>query len=53
MYKARQYLNKKALLNIYYSYICPYFIYCIEVWGNQGRQTEGGGGWGGLNPPEF
>ena len=34
MYKARQYLDKKALLNIYYSYIYPYFIYCIEVWGN-------------------
>ena len=38
MYKARQYLDKKALLNLYYiilySYIYPYFIYCIEVWGN-------------------
>ena len=33
MYKARQYLDKKALLNIYYSYIYPYFIYWIEVWG--------------------
>ena len=27
MYKARQYLDKKALLNIYYSYIYPYFIF--------------------------
>ena len=34
MYKARQYLDTKALLNIYYSYIYPYFIYCIEIWGN-------------------
>ena len=31
MYKARQYLDKKVLLTIYYSYIYPYFIYCIEV----------------------
>ena len=21
-------------VNLYYSYIYPYFIYCIEVWGN-------------------
>ena len=34
MYKARQYLDEKAPLNLYYSYIYPYFIYCIEVWGN-------------------
>ena len=34
MYKARQYLAKKALLHIYYSYIYPHFIYWIKVWGN-------------------
>ena len=31
MYKARQYLNKSSLVNLYYSY--PYLIYCIEIWG--------------------
>ena len=34
MYKARQYLDKKSLQNLYYSYIYPYLIYCIEVWGS-------------------
>ena len=34
MYKARKYINKKALLGLYHSYIYPYFIYCIESWGN-------------------
>ena len=34
MYKARNYINKKALIGLYHSYIYPYFIYCIESWGN-------------------
>ena len=34
MYKARRYLNKSSLKNLYYTYIYPYFIYCIEVWGS-------------------
>ena len=34
MYEERQYLDKKYLLSLYYSYIYPYFICCIEVWGN-------------------
>ena len=34
MYKARNYINKEALLGLYHSYIHPYFIYCIESWGN-------------------
>ena len=33
MYKARQYLNKSSLFNLYYSYVYPYLTYCIEVWG--------------------
>ena len=33
MYKARRHLDKKSLLNLYYSYIYPYLTYCIEVWG--------------------
>ena len=32
MYKARRYLNKVSLKNLYYAYIYPYFTYCIEVW---------------------
>ena len=31
MYKARQYLNKSSLVNLYYSYVYPYLTYCIEV----------------------
>ena len=34
MYKARNYINKKALLSLYHLYIYLYFIYCIESWGN-------------------
>ena len=34
MYKAQNYINKKALLGLYHLYIYPYFIYCIESWGN-------------------
>ena len=31
MYKARQFLTKKALLMLYQAYIYPYMTYCIEV----------------------
>ena len=34
MYKARQYLSKCTLLNLYYAYIYPYMTYCIEIWGS-------------------
>ena len=37
MYKARRYLNKKSLVNLYHSYVYPYLIYCIESWGNAAR----------------
>ena len=33
MYRARNCLTKKSLINLYYSYIYPYLIYCIEIWG--------------------
>ena len=33
MYKARRYLNKSSLKNLYHAYIYPYLTYCIEVWG--------------------
>ena len=32
--KARKYLNKKSLVNLYYSFVFPYLTYCIEIWGN-------------------
>ena len=34
LFKAKNYLNRKALINLYHSYIYPYLIYCIEAWGN-------------------
>ena len=34
MYKARRYLNTGSLKNLYYTYIYPFFIYCIKVWGS-------------------
>ena len=34
MFKARSYLKRNALVNLYYSFIYPYLIYCIEAWGN-------------------
>ena len=32
--KAKKYFNSKTLLSLYYSFIYPYIIYCIEVWGS-------------------
>ena len=32
--KAKAFVNKKCLHDLYYSFIYPYFLYCIEVWGN-------------------
>ena len=34
MSKASKYLKRKSHLTLYYSYIYPYMIYCIEAWGN-------------------
>ena len=31
--KARKYLNKKSLLDLYHAFVYPYLTYCIEVWG--------------------
>ena len=33
MYKASIFLSKVCLTNLYHTYIYPYLIYCIEVWG--------------------
>ena len=32
--KAREYLNKKYLVNLYHSFVFLYLTYCIEIWGN-------------------
>ena len=34
MFKARTYLKRNTLINLYHSYLYPYLIYCIEAWGN-------------------
>ena len=32
--KARNYLKNKTLLQLYYSFVTLYLIYCLEIWGN-------------------
>ena len=32
--KARNYLNKNGLVNLYYSFIYPYLTYCNHIWGS-------------------
>ena len=32
--KARKVLKKKVLLQLYHSFVTPYQIYCLEIWGN-------------------
>ena len=34
VFKARPYLDRKGLDNLYHAYIYPYLIYCVESWGN-------------------
>ncbi len=34
IHKARKYLNKQSLIKLYYSFVHPYLIYCVEAWGN-------------------
>ena len=31
--KARKTLNSRSLMTLYYSFIYPYFVYCVEIWG--------------------
>ena len=30
----RSFFNKKALLNLYYAYVFPHYMYSVEIWGN-------------------
>ena len=32
--KARKYLNRELLLNLYNYFVFLYLTYCVEVWGN-------------------
>ena len=32
--KARRFLNKSTLINLYNSFIFPYMTYCVDIWGN-------------------
>ena len=32
--KARKYLYRKSLLNLYHAFVFPYLTYCMEFWGN-------------------
>ena len=32
--KSRKILNINTLLSLYYSFVYPYIVYCIEVWGS-------------------
>ena len=32
--KIRKFLDKNTLRNLYFTFIYPYLIYCIEIWGN-------------------
>ena len=34
MNKIQKFLNEKTLRNLYYTFVYPYLIYCIEIWGN-------------------
>ena len=34
MFKARTYLDRRSLINLYNAYIYHYLIYCVESWGN-------------------
>ena len=31
IYRAKIVFNKKALLNLYYAYVFPYYMYCVEI----------------------
>ena len=32
--KARKVMKMKVLLHLYHSFVIPYLIYCVEIWGN-------------------
>ena len=34
LFRARHILCRRSLINLYYSFVYPYLIYCIEAWGS-------------------
>jgi len=32
--RARKFFSIKTLINLYYAFIHPYLLYCVEIWGN-------------------
>ena len=34
LFKARKVFHNNCLINFYYTFAYPYFIYCISIWGN-------------------
>ena len=34
LYKIRHFLDKRTLKNLYFTFVYPYLIYCIGIWGN-------------------
>ena len=34
LYKVKDFINQSSLYTLYCSFILPYIIYCVEVWGN-------------------
>ena len=34
IFKIRNLLGKHSLRNMYFTFIYPYLIYCVEIWGN-------------------
>ena len=34
LYRTRSFLDKTTLLNLYYTFVFPYLIYCNEIWGS-------------------
>lgn len=39
IFKARMYLNRESLVSLYYSFLYPYILYCIVVWGGCNSTT--------------
>lgn len=33
IYKAKKYVKPESLLTLYYTFIYPYLMYCLEIWG--------------------
>ena len=38
--KARRVFNKEQLKNLYFTFINPYLIYCVHVWGNSAKTQK-------------